>query len=286
MLLNAQPSLWTLGEFHILPWEIRTNRKPCGCGVRVEECPFWGPIIRQHRETIMNGTLTRFRRAHNVDRSVRLRELPFVMGRKASFTRRRTEGINRYAAVNDEILRAVLARSRQMRSPQVQWLVDSSKSPYRLMWLAASRQFDLRAIHLTKDPRAFAYSMSKSNRGIRQAYSTIRSSLRWQVQNRQFNAVVGTYVLPQHAMHLRYEELASEPEASIGRICDWLDVPYEPGAAARFREGNHGIAGNPARAESRPIKLDDKWRRELPAALAKVSFAMNSRLARAYGHTP
>lgn len=283
MMLNAQSAAWTLGEFHILPWEIRINRKPCGCGVKVEECAFWRPIIEQHRQTILEGTLTRFRLAHNRDRAVRLRELPYVL-RKKVFSAERRQEVARYAADNDEVLRAVRAQARAMRSDAVQWLVDSSKSPYRLMWLAASGKFDLRAIHLTKDPRAFAYSMTKTLRGFSQAYGVTRSAVRWQLQNRQFDSVIRNYLSPQHAMHLRYEQLAAEPEATLEKICHWLEIPYELGATSRFRDGNHGIAGNPARAESKPIQLDDKWRRDLPSPLAKISYLLNARLARQYGH--
>jgi hypothetical protein len=284
MMLNANSRVWTLGEFHILPWEIRTNTKPCGCGTAVELCPFWEPIIRQHRKTIEEGTLTRFRRAHNVDRAVRIRELPFVFGRKAAYSRQRAAQIQRYASDNEDILRAVQEQTGAMRPQPALWLVDSSKSPYRLLWLAASGRFDLRVIHLTKDPRAFAYSMIKARRGASQAYWAARFAVRWQVQNRQVDAVIRHYLSPQHAIHLRYEELAAKPEATMERICHWLEIPFEPGAASRFRDGNHGIAGNPARAQSKPIQLDEKWRFELPSALARISLLINARLARRYGH--
>ena len=79
--------------------------------------------------------------------------------------------------------------------------------------------------------------------------------------------------------------LAADPEKTMEEVCNWLEIPYEAGLTQRFRDGNHGIAGNPSRAESKPIQLDDKWRRNLPAPLAKFSYLMNSSLARRYGHT-
>jgi hypothetical protein len=283
MLLNAHPMVWTLGEFDILPWEILTNLKPCGCGTPIEQCPFWMPIIAENRATILNGEINRFRRTHNTDRAIRFREVPYVFGRMA-VDRRRSAAIASYADANEEVLSKVLAAASEASLQPISWLVDASKSPYRLMWLASSGRFDLRVIHLMKDPRAFVYSMAKSLHGVTRSYRALRSALRWQAQNRLFDSVVQRYVKPEHAMRLRYEELASDVESTMSGIYKWLEIPFEPGAALHFRDGNHGVAGNPARGESKPIRLDDKWRRDLPAALANLSFLLNRRLAQKYGY--
>ena len=42
-----------------------------------------------------------------------------------------------------------------IKGDQVQWLVDASKSVYRLLWLRETGLFDVRVIHLVKDPRTF-----------------------------------------------------------------------------------------------------------------------------------
>lgn len=286
MMLNAIPELWTLGEFHILPWEVRINRMPCGCGAAIGECPLWGEIISQHRETILAGSIGRFRRLHNADRTIRFRQLPYIFSKAGHLASRRAAAIAKYADDNEAVLRAVVARSREIRSPDVTWLVDSSKSPYRLMWLAASQRFDLRVIHLTKDPRAFVYSMSKDVTGFIGGYRGLRAGIRWNVENRIMDSVVRRYVPAPHVLRLRYEELASQPEATLKGICEWLSVSWRCSAVSEFRGGNHGIAGNPARHENRPIELDEKWRRELSPWLARSSFLINARLAMQFGYAP
>ena len=46
-----------------------------------------------------------------------------------------------------------------IKGDQVQWLVDASKSVYRLLWLRETGLFDVRVIHLVKDPRVRALDM-------------------------------------------------------------------------------------------------------------------------------
>jgi hypothetical protein len=209
-----------------------------------------------------------------------------VLGKDAGTNGERRKAIERYADDNERIFRAVIAQAQVLNSKSVEWLVDASKSVYRLMWLAGSDRFNLRVIHLMKDPRAFAHSMSRRKSGLRRALSAMRATIRWQAQNRQFDALIRNHLRPEQALRLRYEELASNPVGTMESICQWVGIPFDPDIPARFREGNHGIAGNPSRAESKPIQLDDRWRRELPASLARIGFLINGSLARRYGYIP
>src|SRR5438270_2363933 len=61
LLLGAHSACWTLGEFHVLPWLLRTNVKPCGCGSPVAQCPFWQSITEDCRKELLHGSITRFR---------------------------------------------------------------------------------------------------------------------------------------------------------------------------------------------------------------------------------
>jgi hypothetical protein len=284
MLLNVSPHLWTVGEFHVLPWEVRRNVKPCGCGVAVTECEVWGSIVAMHQEVLLHGSIDRFRRGYNVDRTLRWRELPSLLtGRLQPDGTRWTE-VSRYAEDNRIVLEAVRDRAKQLGSTSLTWLVDSSKSPYRLMWLAASGQFDLKVIHLVKDPRAFAYSLAKHSSGIAQACRVTRAVARWQVENRLFDVLSQRYLHPDQLFRLRYEQLAGQTDEALRELATWLDVPAWSGAGDLFREVNHGISGNPSRFESRGIQLDEKWKRELPATLQRLAYGCGWQLTRRYGY--
>lgn len=284
MLLNVSPHMWTLGEFHVLPWEIRENVKPCGCGTNVAECKLWGPVIAEHRELLLHGSIDRFRRAYNVDRALRFKELPTLLtgGLKSKLSR--MEQVWRYGDDNRIVLGAVQQRAEQLGANQLTWLVDASKSPYRLLWLAASDQFDLKVVHLVKDPRAFAYSVAKHSSGVSQAYQVARAVARWQVENRIFDVLHRKYLLPEQVFRLRYEQLADRPNETLQELAEWLDVPEWSGADELFRGENHGISGNSSRFDSRGIQLDEKWKRDLPLSLQKLAFCCGWQLVSRYGY--
>src|SRR5258708_35064018 len=75
MMLGAHAAFWTLGEFHVLPWELRTNTKPCGCGSPMEQCSFWGPITQECKAELLDGSIDRFRDGYWGDKTLRLGEL-------------------------------------------------------------------------------------------------------------------------------------------------------------------------------------------------------------------
>jgi hypothetical protein len=283
MLLNVSPHLFTIGEFHVLPWEVRRNQS-CGCGAEITGCELWGPIIREHKSTLLDGTIDRFRKAHNADRMLRPAELPALVSGRLRDGSKRFNEVRRYADDNETFLNAVSARAKHLEKPNLVWLVDASKSPYRLLWLAASQQFELKVIHLVKDPRAFAYSLSKHSSGMSRIYSVTRAAARWQLENRLFEMLSKRYLSRGQFMRVQYEQLAGQTEETLSELAGWLGILPWSGATNEFRSKNHGVAGNPARFESRGIELDEKWRRELPAKLQRLAFRCGWQLTSRYGY--
>jgi hypothetical protein len=283
MLLGAHPGFWTLGEFHVLPWELRTHTKPCGCGSPVEQCSFWGPIIAEYSTDLLQGSIDRFRDSYWADRALRFGELRFMSSASAKHRVRRQHDLKKYGNDNLLVLEQVLERARQVKGNRVSWLIDASKSPYRLLWLQETGLFDIRVIHLVKDPRAFAYSVCKDRSGFTRAVQVARATLRWNVENYLFNRLFKAHFAPEAVLRLRYEELAREPQESLRRICSWLDVPADDALAERFRNENHGISGNPARFDRGGIRLDEAWRTGLRYPTKQVVRAASFLLAGQYG---
>ncbi|MCH8010903.1 MAG: hypothetical protein IIA61_02980 [Candidatus Marinimicrobia bacterium] len=82
-----------------------------------------------------------------------------------------------------------------------QSVVDASKDPYRLFWFSRTEEFDLYVIYLTKNPRTFVYSMTKSN--PRDFKKVIRMCTRYVVENTIIEKVL--YLLPEeHTIKVRY----------------------------------------------------------------------------------
>jgi hypothetical protein len=283
LLLGAHPFCWTLGEFHVLPWELRTNTHPCGCGSLVEQCSFWGPIVAEFRDSLLHGSIDRFRDSTLSTRSLLVGELRFLVSRSPYYRQERKEGLDLYGRDNFEILRRVLDGARRIKGDQVSWLVDSSKSIYRLLWLKETGRFDVRVIHLVKDPRGFVYSMCKQKPGLRRPWRLSKAAMRWNIENGLFDRLFEAHFSEDEVLRMRYDELAKEPKASLQRIGAWLGVPPDEDLPNKFRSESHGIAGNPARFEKSGIRLDERWRVELGQGTKLLVRAATSRLATRYG---
>jgi hypothetical protein len=282
LLLGTHPRVWTTGEFYVLPFALESPGKPCGCGSPVARCPFWGPIVAAADAGALGASVGRFRDGYEVGRLLRYGELPFVLTRSAGGAVRRNEA-RRFGQDNAAVLAAVLDRAREFKGPQVTWLVDASKSLYRLLWLRQCERFDLRVVHLVKDPRAFVYSISKGSGRAVAGRKAARAALRWNVENFLFDRLFRQRFDPSQVLRIRYEDLASATDRVLGDITAWLGLPADRGAVNGFRAGNHGIAGNPMRHESNGIRLDEKWRSELPPGVQRMVRTLSLGLSRKYG---
>jgi len=264
LLLGMHSNIWTLGEFQNLPWELVEPRQACGCGTTVEHCSFWKDILRLHREELTNGNIHRFREKRGAGKVLRFPELFGIITWK--FLSPHDKLIHEYGTENYCIISDVIRKARQEKD--VQYVVDASKDPYRLFWLVQSGLFDIFAIHLVKDPRAFVYSMVKNDIG--NSGKCLRMNVRYNVENLIIEKVLS--YLPRTKKNLiRYEDLALKPEKTIKMIFEHLRISSSKYDAHNFRGRNHAISGNRMRHERSGIYLDQKWMQHLPERLQTVT---------------
>jgi hypothetical protein len=284
LLLGAQANLWTTGEFHLLPWELKTHRQPCGCGIRVEDCVFWRPIIDRTDPVLREGSIHRFRDHHGGGKVLRAAELPFTLAWKRADDADRRVAIDRYGRDNMIVLREVLAHARRLKGDGVTWVVDASKDLYRLLWLQRSGYFNIRVVHVVKDPRAFAYSMTKDALGRSAWRGLMWATRRWIVENYLINRVCAGNFRPMDVIRLRYEDLARHPHGTVTAIAEWLGVAATAARLDDFRSGNHAIAGNKMRYEDGGVRLDSAWRKALSPAQRAVVGALAYLPGRGFGY--
>src|SRR5262245_42723974 len=239
LLIGAHRRIWTLGEFRVLPFAVQSGTKPCGCGTTVKDCPFWGPILEQTAPVALGRSISRFRDGYDVGRLFHLHELPFFWSRKDGGHKRRGE-LQQFGSDNASVLDSVLRRAREVKGPEVTWLVDASKNLYRLLWLKQSDCFNLRVIHLVKDPRAFAYSISKRDDGSVNHRGLARATFRWNAENYLFEQLFKNCFADGEVLRIKYEDLAGDTEAVLGKICSWLGLAYDENMVGEFRNTNHG----------------------------------------------
>ena len=179
-------------------------------------------------------------------------------------------------------------------------LLDSSKSPGRALALAtaaADAGVDFRAIHLVRDPRAVAYSMSKpmkidTQAGVQKrirAHPAWRTALRWSYVNAGADALMRR--LPDtRAIRIRYEDLVAYPAETLGRIGLAVGLPELADWGQSIAEGQpiaaeHQVAGSRIRMSGpMALKADLHWQdRMAPAAQRQVERITAGRMRR-YGY--
>lgn len=145
---------------------------------------------------------------------------------------------------------------RDISSSEV--LIDSSKRLRRVQLLAASNSVQPKIIHLIRDGRGVAYSYSKRGESYRQAL------LNWKSINLDIQSWLGSDGAPD-SLSVKYEDLCRQPAEVIRRICNFLEVDWEPQMMRVGRKIHHNVRGNEMRFKSRNtlIKLDETWKDKL-----------------------
>jgi hypothetical protein len=262
VLLGAQPTCWTLGEFQLLDISIG-RQSPCGCHRPLSQCEYWEPIVNRVRRS-MRFPIGYFRSGrHPNGKVVRWALLPSILTGGPLPTQERAA--EAYATSNLAALEEA-KEAAEDHQDEVTWLIDASKDPYRLLWLQASGLFDIRVIHLIRRPEGFVANMMRSA-GVHSSAMALKYAGRWLVDNLIGSVLLWRMFWPEAVKRVRYEDLATDPEGTIGEICGWLNVPFDPDCtqATRFA-ANHGVAGNRPRWEALPVTFEENWRTTMPLA--------------------
>jgi sulfotransferase family protein len=98
---------------------------------------------------------------------------------------------------------------------------------------------EARIVHMLRDPRdRYASAIKRHGRDV---HRVAAASGRWlrstRAGLRNAKAYPGRYLI------VRYEDLAREPEATMHRVCDFLDEPYEPAMLEMGGAPEHRDAG-------------------------------------------
>jgi hypothetical protein len=268
-------------------WRVVDDRL-CGCGTRLQHCDFWSTV---RDEAI--GPRSRSEEFFSLGRVARWRHLP------SSFA---PGGPSRMAArYGEHWLRAERLYRSVAAVAGADVIVDSSKSvPYARM-LSLLPGLDVRILHLVRDSRAVAnaWLRRKPTPDRTEAFMEQRpaalSVWNWTVAN------LGAELLLRPSLpyrRVRYEDLASRPLDVVQRIVNLVVGPtaretVPPAVDAPFVDSHtvrlaptHSIKGNPDRLNSGPvaIRLDDRWRREMPPPARRLVTALTWPLLLRYGY--
>ncbi len=278
LLLGAHPDVWTVGEAQQIRAWMGAGQN-CGCGEPFESCAFWRDLLPT-LDIDDGDTPIHYFRQNGVQGRVLHpnRIMEHFAGRQSRETQER---IREYGERNLHYLSSVREQALKTQE-RVTWLVDASKDPYRLLWLEASGLFDIRVIHIVKDPRSFVYSMTKKAGDTLKVKT--RFTTRWAIENGLMKRYTAS-VFGDRARTLHYEALAEWPAPNMQDLGAWLGLDYPPELVDQFRDvDNHGVSGNAMRWGTDPIRLDEKWRTKLPARDAQAIWLLTTPTRVALGY--
>jgi hypothetical protein len=154
-------------------------------------------------------------------------------------------------------------------------VVDISKRPLDAAVMAGAPDLDTYVLHVVRDPRAVVHSWRRAKTfsaagevrtmGTRGLASSVR---RW-TSNALFAEALRRRHPPERWLHLRYEDFAARPRATIEELLEFLGAtgatPFIDARTALLHP-NHIVAGNPSRFTTGEVTIrsDDAWKRTMP----------------------
>ena len=181
-------------------------------------------------------------------------------------------------------------------------LVDASKKPKWFKHFINTEDFDIRLIHLVRDPRALVrrwlMRFDEQATGRREKYKQIRrnplhafnlifsdsltvSVYKWYSQNREIKTFIENTGLPSKVV--TYREIAMEPDVALEKLCEFTGLDYE-NAQKRYWEFEHHGTEKPQYREglSNGSGIDIRWKEYLnPEQVSRIESnkAVNKLLA-------
>jgi hypothetical protein len=264
--LGEAPGFVNVGELIDLFRRPRDGER-CGCGLAFNDCPFWTGVGKRAFGGWDRGDLPEFSR---LQASIaRQRRLPQLLAGSLS-DRGFRAGVAAYGARYRQLYRAIAAEAG------AQHVVDASKWPVQALALARGG-LDVRVVHLVRDARGVAYSLSKKQ--VARPHALNEAEVMW--RNAPASAAVrwvacqGQTELLRHqgvrVTRMRYEDFVADPRRTVELALADLGLPPGPTDLAHISPGrvrlgrSHGLSGNPSRFHDGELTLrsDDAWREKM-----------------------
>jgi hypothetical protein len=282
LLLGQIRDVTTVGELRFL-WQrgLREGRL-CGCGRRVTVCDFWARTLDAARIGPAADP------AHMATRLSMVERPRFILD---TFRERpnRDPAAQQLADQLGEVYRAVVEESG------ASIVVDSSKPPTYGRLLQMAPKIDLRVLHLTRDPRACAFSLQRNKPardrpegGSMRRQPPWKAALTWNLWNLAAERLASPD--PSKYLRMRYLDLVTAPNDELARIAKFVGID-ENDATRAMTDGaielgtNHSVAGNPVRLESRlEIQPDLEWTQRLDPKDRRIVEAITRPVMARYGY--
>jgi len=274
-ILGNHPKIFGGGELTNLFGELIDNNK-CSCQKNYYECDFWTQVLHNNKQ---------FSSKENQKKA---KQTTLQMESLTNFN----QNITDYCDLWRELLKSISEISGK------KIIVDSSKTnrkTWNRIFLFGKCGFNLKIIHLVRDPRAVMWSvirgcnkrMEAGARSTKYPGGMTRGILGWIVSNMSVEFM--KYAFPSlDILLVKYEDFVVDPQNELKKIglflnvnmeclCKYIefDLPFESG---------HGVSGNRMRRKTIiRLKKDAEWIDHLPKYLKTLAL-ISYPLMKKYGY--
>lgn len=286
LMLGQLPGHVAVGElFHLWSEGLQSNLL-CECGSPFRTCPFWSEVGQRAFGGWDQLDAARvLRLVQAVDRTSAIPRLLAPWSQPAFAAQ-----LEEYTA----LLVGVYAAVRDVSGARV--VVDSSKRPSLAYVLRRSKAIDLRVVHLVRDPRGVAHSWSKKvalppGAGVRD-HLKVRSprliGRRWVT----VNLLIAALARRVPSVLVRYEDAVADPTSTMRQAARLFCTPLSEddlafiGADGLHLAPAHSVAGGRVRFRESPLplRLDERWRAEMPEGRRRLVEVITWPLRLKYGY--
>ena len=279
MQLGRQPGVCTVGELSGTRHRAQPGYK-CSCGAELVHCVFWREVAAaMARRGFAFSATTAETDIRNAPSGYARRLLrPMHRGPWLELVRdaalELSPGARAYLH-DHQALKVALAES-VLECSGDSVLVDSSKLGVQLKYVLRNPRFDVKVIWLVRDGRAVSLSLMRNQKS-----TMAEAAYEWRRFYEEAEAIVAG-LDPSRWRQVRYEQLCTDPERTLGDLWRFVGAPGEMPQEER-REFH--VLGHSTRLNGfAKIKFDEKWRRELSAADLRTFDAIAGRARRALGY--
>jgi hypothetical protein len=251
-VLDGYPSVFSAGELRYLWQRGLVQRRACGCGQPVAECPVWTKVLA----AAFGAKVPDPRHVVRLQRSLRARQA-WSLARSPW-----TPPVEEYAAILGRLYRGI----EEVTGAEL--IVDSSKFPSDAAVLSRMNEVDAYLLHMVRDARAVAHSWSRptphpDHPALMRQRGPASSTLNWSAWNLLTESLSRKY--GDRYRRLRYEDLVTDPQASFESVLHFAglpvtDGPFDSPDTVRLAS-NHTVSGNPRRFSVGTVQIrrDDAW---------------------------
>lgn len=270
MLLGGFSKAASLGEFSYFGKALARDQY-CTCGASLKSCSMWDLV---------------FKRVKN-EMSIDLREECYALRQwdtQAAVNIDEEQQTSLYllqAKIRTKYMKFNYRLPKKLRLPMPQYykngikntaylydcileewekdfVVDSSKNIIKGLTLFENNPDKTKIILTVRDGRGSFNSNLSSG-------FTRESSLKdWLGYYSLVDKILLPNVQPRNLYIIKYEDLASDLEGSLKKLCAWLEIDFEPAMLDLTQGEKHMVEGNTTRFKpSKGVALDERWKQDL-----------------------